>query len=373
MSSELISEIYATVTEPGRLVDLMGMLALRFGADAAFMFTSHSESEPEAILLAHNMDGAFVSDFAAYWHREDVWAEAAARRGMMRRDVVVLGDELLDPGSLHRSRFYNEFSRASGIDGMLGSVLFDGREARSDMPFTNLCWYRRPGRERFQQGQKRLLRRLLPHLQQAVLLQRQLQRVRLDGLLASSSVTGDTLASVVLDGRGRILARNAMADASLSGARPLLHCSGERLQALGEQSAPCFAEALAACRKLQQAVRLLVRQPGRQELLRATLCPLPADTLTHVGAFGQPCYILIIELPRQCEKELMAQLAELFRLTPAETGVLQALVGGLPAEQIAQLRGGSLATVRTQIRSILAKTGHERQIDLVRMVIRCAG
>ena len=45
------------------------------------------------------------------------------------------------------------------------------------------------------------------------------------------------------------------------------------------------------------------------------------------------------------------------------------LANGLNAEQIAAERNASLLTVRTQIRSILAKTGVRRQPELVRMLV----
>ena len=50
--------------------------------------------------------------------------------------------------------------------------------------------------------------------------------------------------------------------------------------------------------------------------------------------------------------------------------MLTGLVNGMAVEQVAQLKGRSIATVRTQVRSLLAKTGSERQSDLIRLVAR---
>lgn len=58
-----------------------------------------------------------------------------------------------------------------------------------------------------------------------------------------------------------------------------------------------------------------------------------------------------------------------FGLTRAELDVLQHLARGLAAMDISQLRGSSIATVRTQIRAIYAKLEARSQPDLVRIIM----
>lgn len=370
MSSDPIQEVYASITQPGRMMDLMASLGRRFDADSAFLFSSHSDTSPEAILLGQNMDPAIVAEFAGYWYQEDIWAEAARARGLMHRGVVVVDEELVSKERLRQSRIYNEFSRRAGMDSMLGSILFDGQEPGAGLPFTNLCWYRPAGRPPFSQDDKHLLATLLPHLQQGLQLQWQMQRTRLHDLAAGYAGVGAPLASIVLDWSGRMLSCNARADALLAGSRPLLRCKDGQLQALGRQSAPTLGDALARCSATRHAVRLLVREEGSGELFRATLNPLPADSETYAGIFGQPCCLLLIELPRGDMRETLQLVGQLYGLTGAELEVLTGLVNGMSAEQVAELKGRSIATVRSQVRCLLAKTGSERQADLVRLVAR---
>jgi DNA-binding CsgD family transcriptional regulator len=61
-------------------------------------------------------------------------------------------------------------------------------------------------------------------------------------------------------------------------------------------------------------------------------------------------------------------LCALYRLTLAEAHVAAALCGGHSAEEIAAERRVSVATVRTQIRQILEKTGASHLRDLARQV-----
>lgn len=62
-------------------------------------------------------------------------------------------------------------------------------------------------------------------------------------------------------------------------------------------------------------------------------------------------------------------LREAFGLTAAETAIVRGLALGQPLRDIAAARGRSMETVRTQIRSILAKTETHAQSELVRVVL----
>ncbi|WP_168733037.1 LuxR C-terminal-related transcriptional regulator [Aliigemmobacter aestuarii] len=60
---------------------------------------------------------------------------------------------------------------------------------------------------------------------------------------------------------------------------------------------------------------------------------------------------------------------EAFGLTMAEVEIVQAITLGLPLKDIAEARGRSVETVRTQLRSILSKTETHSQSELVRVVL----
>ncbi len=62
-------------------------------------------------------------------------------------------------------------------------------------------------------------------------------------------------------------------------------------------------------------------------------------------------------------------LGEVFSLSAAELGVVQALVEGNDAKSISSARGTSIETVRTQIRNILGKTKSRSQTELIRLVL----
>src|SRR5262249_37832765 len=59
----------------------------------------------------------------------------------------------------------------------------------------------------------------------------------------------------------------------------------------------------------------------------------------------------------------------LYGLTDAEAAVVEGLVRGLTLRQIAAERRASIHTVRTQMKSVLSKTGAGRQAELVRQIL----
>jgi DNA-binding CsgD family transcriptional regulator len=63
-------------------------------------------------------------------------------------------------------------------------------------------------------------------------------------------------------------------------------------------------------------------------------------------------------------------LRDNFGLTPAEIEIAMALARGVKPAAIAQARGVSVGTVRVQIKSLLAKAGMNRTVELVARLAR---
>src|SRR5690606_28083924 len=117
-----------------------------------------------------------------------------------------------------------------------------------------------------------------------------------------------------------------------------------------------------------RARRVLRLAPADGQPLVAICSVLePAAVMSAFG--GDPLALLMFHRPGRARHIDPVVVAEAFGLTPAEARVAVLLANGLNAEQIAAQRNASLLTVRTQLRSILAKTGARRQPELVRMLV----
>jgi DNA-binding CsgD family transcriptional regulator/PAS domain-containing protein len=105
----------------------------------------------------------------------------------------------------------------------------------------------------------------------------------------------------------------------------------------------------------------LVERPSGRPSYRLFLSMAENDPAAGVAiVIDDPCSSL------RCTR--LALLADAYRLTPAETLVVELLVQGHRIETIAAARNVSVETVRTQIKSIFVKTGVKRQAELLALL-----
>lgn len=90
--------------------------------------------------------------------------------------------------------------------------------------------------------------------------------------------------------------------------------------------------------------------------------PLPSQPYQLTFA---PRVLVVARSPRGSKARRTAVLQAAYALTSAEVQITECLVEGQSAEFIADKRGVSVATVRTQIKAIMAKLGVSRQVELV--------
>ena len=80
--------------------------------------------------------------------------------------------------------------------------------------------------------------------------------------------------------------------------------------------------------------------------------------------------LLVVRTEASDERRRAAVLRDHFGLTPAEIEIALALARGVKPQAIAQARGVSVGTVRVQIKSLLAKAGVNRTVELVARLTR---
>jgi pimeloyl-ACP methyl ester carboxylesterase/DNA-binding CsgD family transcriptional regulator len=116
-----------------------------------------------------------------------------------------------------------------------------------------------------------------------------------------------------------------------------------------------------AGRKGEKLVTLRIRSTitGSPVILRVT----PVE-----GGAGRPL-ALVVSTELVWPEGFEATVQEAFGLTQAEVEIVRGVAFGLPLRDIAEGRGRSLETVRTQVRSVLAKTETHSQAELVRVVL----
>jgi DNA-binding CsgD family transcriptional regulator len=226
--------------------------------------------------------------------------------------------------------------------------------------------WRGPGRLRLEPHHQEFLLLLLPHLQNAVKIRRTLavaeDRARnAEGLLDAS----DTV-SILLNSHGQILFMNRPAQ-SLALAGDGFTVQRDRIVLTDRSRRQQFDRLVAQV--AANGVRspggaILAERPSRSGALQFLVSPL-----CIAGSEESKVRVLVLATsPKQEISFPDAILRQLYDLTPAETEIANGLLTGFSLEEIAQLRRVSVATVRSQMKSLLAKTDTNRQADLVRLL-----
>ncbi|WP_167850936.1 LuxR C-terminal-related transcriptional regulator [Tabrizicola caldifontis] len=116
-----------------------------------------------------------------------------------------------------------------------------------------------------------------------------------------------------------------------------------------------------AARKAEKVVTLRIRSTvtGSPVILRVS--PVEAGAARPLA--------LVVSTELVWPEGFETTVQEAFGLTTAEVEIVRGVTLGLPLRDIAEARGRSLETVRTQVRSVLAKTETHSQSELVRVVL----
>jgi DNA-binding CsgD family transcriptional regulator len=119
--------------------------------------------------------------------------------------------------------------------------------------------------------------------------------------------------------------------------------------------------------------------PKERGYLRLSRLDRRAPYVGHVGLLPQryressfeleSLVLIVIQDLDQMRVDLPRAARKLFGLTAAEARVACALVNGCTVTEIANAHQVTRATVRAQVRHILAKTGVKRQADVVRLLL----
>lgn len=117
----------------------------------------------------------------------------------------------------------------------------------------------------------------------------------------------------------------------------------------------------------EREVLLFAERKSGQRPFMIELAPL-RDSLGELERGLSGAIVLIVDPENQRDIGI-DRLAQLFALTEAEAHVCRHMIAGLSAAEIAELRSVAEGTVRTQFKSIYAKTGVRRRAELLRLAI----
>jgi DNA-binding CsgD family transcriptional regulator len=220
----------------------------------------------------------------------------------------------------------------------------------------------------FSSDHKRIYQAILPHLRRAIGLVARMHDLEAASRRAAAAADLHPDGLVVVDQNRRIRFCNAAAERALVRGDGLYWRNGV-LHGRHSHDDVALARLIREA-ALQTGLRgggMRVTRGGEDPDLALIVTPFPPDLLRLVGAATPQALITITELAPRPPPE-SRHIAELFGLSKAEAELAIGLLEGKQVEEIALERHVALSTVRSQLRSILRKTGLHRQGELVQLL-----
>ena len=191
--------------------------------------------------------------------------------------------------------------------------------------------------------------------------------------LAADTLEAMDSAAILIDGTGRALAVTAKADAMLAqGCGLRLH--RHRLTAVHPPSRAAFGRALARAlrvdgRRQRHRSIMMPAGLGGEDRIRVDIMALP---LREWSLPFRPRVIVTLRRPQAPPPE-GALLGSAFGLTHTEAEVAVLLAAGHSRSEIADMRGVSLSTIVTQLKSVFAKLDVNRETAAVALIRNVMG
>lgn len=272
-------------------------------------------------------------------------------------------------GDFYQTEFFNDWARHLDIEhGLCGTVFNDSR-------YTVQLLVQRTGDQGpFPRSLTTQVNQLIPHVQRVLHLNRAMAVQQQHSLSVLQAAERTFMPFLLLNGDGKIIYTCQRAAALISEC-PALSVHNNALVLRCQRTQACFQTLV---RKSARGGTeggmppVLVSSGQRRSPLRLLVEPLGVPGASPVFWAGEAAVAVYIQDPEEhldVDEELLVRL---FGLTPAEGRVGAGVALGKDLNQLSEEAGTTVNTVRTQLKSVMSKTGTRRQAELVRLVLQSA-
>lgn len=362
---ELVELIYAAAGDPARWIEVLEWLSAVLCGNVGTIHHQDSASHESNFSSLWNLDAAAIAPYTApYGFRNPLMTTRpeVIRAGAVNTLQTLCPKEIFVP-----SEYYNDYLRHLDLLYCIaGTPRNDGENS------SNISVFRSPGDEPFGEEERKLLLVLMPHLQRAFQL-----HTRIQGLERKGDAAGDALdhlhqGILLLDAQGRVLLVNQAAAALFAGEKTIKLTPRGLVSAVPSESRQLSALIQRAITTgngngLHPGGAMMISRGGLGPPLQVLVAPLRTKTI-HLGKDVPAVAIFISDLDRKTISD-SAVFTQLYGLTRAEARLAHILAAGDSLHDAACKLGVAQSTVRSQLKSVFAKTNTTRQSQLVRILL----
>lgn len=351
MDTDLIDRIYEAAFVPEAWQGVFDGMARRSGGDTAAVLVFREGSPPRGLTseLWADVWREFVDKFWDKASRIQITPRVFSREFIYADSYMTEAERAVDPVSLSFA--------ARGFGHQVSLIVH--------MPSSEVVTFtveRELRKGPCSAEGMAALNQLQPHLCRAGLLASRLGLDKATGIVSALEIIG--LPGAVLTASGKVVASNRSLE-NLPGAFVATAFGGLALGAASSQA--LLAETIEHQSSNDPRLWRSIPIPASRDhdAMVAHLAPLRRNAR---DIFSSAEMLLVVSTIGHRAKPSETLLMGLFDLTPAEARLAQSLSDGALLADIAAKQGVSVATLRTQLRSIFLKTGTTRQPELVRML-----
>jgi len=361
--SLLIGEIYDAILDRAQWIEALDKAAQFVGAEAGALIWRNPVCRAVNVIHAFGLKPGYGELYRRHYAKLD-----PTTGPMLLRDVgdVASTTDLLPHGELVKTCFYREWLQAQGFVDLLQASL-----DKSSTEVVHLCFMRSSDSGMIDNATRDRLRLIIPHMRRAVLVGQLVDRTTAQAATFGDALDGICAGLFLVDAAGQIVHANASGQAMLSQG-VLLRGHGDKLMSHDTNAAQGLHEIFSSAAREGAEVGPrgnAVPITGRDgEHYVAHVLSLTAGARRQVGADDSAVAAVFVQKASLDLPTPQEAIAKLYKLTPTELRVLSGIVqvGGVP--EVAEAMGISVSTVKTHLRRLFAKTGTDRQADLVKLV-----
>lgn len=350
MIEAIIDSIYEASIVPEQWNSVIESLGTVSGSSGGTMVISHAEG------YGYEVSSGVLIDIMHEFMQSDIrFRTQSTVRLLEANHPGFLTDHEIFPSEVRtRDPLFMELLRPNGIGSTMGTAI--------GMPtgdFVLFIFARRSSETDFDSTNTEPLDTLRPHLARSTMLASRMRLQRLQAAAQALAIIG--LPAAILSPLGHVLAANDL----LQQLSAHLHWLPQDRLALRDTAANAFfAQAIGKLKASPMAASHSFPIPDAKggDLVVGHLIPTAGQARDIFDGASAIFVLTPIASPRAPDVSLIQAL---FDLTPAEARVARGLAEGANIAKLAQRFGVSQETVRSQVKSILSKTGVQRQAEFV--------
>jgi DNA-binding CsgD family transcriptional regulator len=361
-----IGEVYAAVENPALWPVVLDRIGELVESENVLLFANYDDSVAEDIHAMARTDPNIWGPYCEHYAAVNVWTRRCDR--IFPSGSVRYSHRAVPDGELRKTEFYTDFLRPNGMAYGFGiEIVLPGK------PPALLSALRSPRKGPFEARSGRILEALLPHLQRALRLHFEITLLRIANQGFELALDSFDRAVFGVAGKGKILFCNQAARHLVAEADGLRIEDNHLETELAAQSAELkflLTQAATTGEGFSGTGAALIERKSGKPALRLTLMPFANNLLGHIPELAT---LVFVDDPTTKPLSRATALRALFHLSPTEARLTDLLASGADVGEASEVLGMSAETARFHLKSIFRKTGVNRQVKLVQLVLGLPG